>query len=304
MLTENGHRERPLRQEVGHRELYLTRPYLRGPDVLAVQRRLKELGFDPYGLDGIFGPMTEQAVMAFQRSRGMTPDGVVRERTYRALGFSPVRPTPPAPGGPWGRPGDVSILIDTAARRLHVFSGRRRIRVWPCAVGKPSTPTPVGRWEIVTKVVDPDWKVLGTRWMGLDIPTGNYGIHGTNNPASIGHAVSNGCVRLHNRHVEELFDWVVIGTPVRIVRGGTPDGGPGDGGSGGAGERPVLSRGSRGPWVTELQTRLRTLGLYRGALDGIFGPLTEEAVREFQRSQGLVVDGIVGPATWSALDRV
>lgn len=290
--------------EVGWRELYLTRPYLTGSDVLAVQRRLTELGFETYGLDGIFGPMTEQAVMAFQRARGLTDNGVVNAATYRALGFSPSTPTPPAPGGPWGKPKDVRITIDTVARRLHVYSGRQEIRVYPCAVGKPSTPSPVGNWEIATKVVNPDWAVLGTRWMGLNVPSGNYGIHGTNNPSSIGHAVSNGCIRLHNRNAEELFDWVRIGTPVRIVRGGAGGeggGSPSGGGGSGGGGRPTLSRGSTGPYVTEVQTKLQSLGFYSGAVDGVFGPLTEQAVRDFQQSRGLAVDGVVGPNTWRAL---
>jgi len=297
---------------VGYRELYLTHPYLRGPDVRAVQERLAELGFDPYPVDGIYGPMTESAVLAFQRSRGLEPDGVVDDRTYRALGFSPSRPVPPAPGGPWGRPRDIRVVIDTAARELSVYSGGSCLRVYPCAVGKPSTPSPAGNWEIINKVVNPSWPVLGTRWMGLNVPWGNYGIHGTNNPACIGHAVSNGCIRLHNHHAEELFDWAAIGTPVRIIRGGGgsagPDGGSGggspgpDGGSGGgSSSRPVLARGATGPYVREAQEKLKELGFYPGTVDGIFGLLTEAAVREFQRSRNLAVDGVVGPQTWRAL---
>jgi lipoprotein-anchoring transpeptidase ErfK/SrfK len=196
--------EPQLSTTVGYRELYLTRPYLQGPDVLAVQRRLQELGFDPQVVDGSFGPITEEAVIAFQRSRRLESNGVVSDQTYRALGFSPSSPTPPSPGGPWGRPRDISVLIDTVARRITVSSGRTAVRTHPVAVGKPSTSTPPGDWRVITKVVNPDWNVLGTRWMGLSIPNGNYGIHGTNNPASIGHAVSNGCIRLHNHNVEEL----------------------------------------------------------------------------------------------------
>ncbi len=202
----------------GYRQLYLTYPYLRGPDVLDVQQHLRQLGFDPYGLDGVFGPMTQSAVVAFQRSRGLVDDGIVGDATYRALGITPGTPTPPAPGGPWGRPKNISVTIDTTARQLSVSSAGQTIRVYPCAVGKPSTPSPVGDWEILTKVVNPSWAVLGTRWMGLSVPTGNYGVHGTNNDASIGSAVSNGCIRLHNWNAEELFDWAVIGTPVKIVR--------------------------------------------------------------------------------------
>jgi hypothetical protein len=61
-------------------------PYVRGNDVLAVQRELYESGFDPQGLDGIYGPKTAEAVRRFQRSEGLKTDRIVGERTARALG--------------------------------------------------------------------------------------------------------------------------------------------------------------------------------------------------------------------------
>lgn len=57
----------------------------------------------------------------------------------------------------------------------------------------------------------------------------------------------------------------------------------------------TLKRGSRGSEVKTLQSKLNLLA------DGIFGPLTEEAVKEFQKSKGLTVDGVVGTRTWAAL---
>ena len=60
--------------------------------------------------------------------------------------------------------------------------------------------------------------VLWTRWLGLSKP--QYGIHGTNNPASIGTMASLGCVRMYNRDVEELFPQVSVGTTVEIISGG------------------------------------------------------------------------------------
>ena len=65
--------------------------------------------------------------------------------------------------------------------------------------------------------------------------------------------------------------------------------------------QPTISPGSTGPVVRRLQRALRrtpNLGL---SVDGIFGPATETAVKEFQEGAGLAVDGIVGPATWNAL---
>ncbi|MGW0150391.1 peptidoglycan-binding protein [Streptomyces sp. NPDC003333] len=63
----------------------------------------------------------------------------------------------------------------------------------------------------------------------------------------------------------------------------------------------ILAQGQAGPDVAEAQCLLRRAGLAPGAVDGIFGPVTRRAVRELQRRDGLVVDGIVGPHTWKAL---
>lgn len=65
----------------------------------------------------------------------------------------------------------------------------------------------------------------------------------------------------------------------------------------------MLRRGSRGDEVRKLQTRLIDLGFLDDAADGIFGPKTERAVRDFQGSAGLAVDGLVGPNTQAALAR-
>ena len=66
---------------------------------------------------------------------------------------------------------------------------------------------------------------------------------------------------------------------------------------------PTLRSGMYGPAVARVQETLKELGFYTGALDGIFGPGTEAAVKDFQRSVQLSDDGVVGPATWSELLR-
>jgi transcriptional regulator with XRE-family HTH domain len=65
----------------------------------------------------------------------------------------------------------------------------------------------------------------------------------------------------------------------------------------------ILANGHAGPEVAEAQCLLRRAGLSPGGIDGIFGPVTERAVRQAQRGAGLVVDGIIGPHTWKALRR-
>jgi hypothetical protein len=64
----------------------------------------------------------------------------------------------------------------------------------------------------------------------------------------------------------------------------------------------LLRSGSRGEEVRELQQKLSGAGFDPGPIDGIFGSKTEVAVRKFQESKGITVDGIVGPLTWSKLD--
>lgn len=110
------------------------------------------------------------------------------------------------------------VTINLATRRLGFHEGERLVNSYPVGVGKPSTPTPTGSYSVREKLMHPGG-MLGTRWMGLSVPGGNYGIHGTNNPPSIGGYVSNGCIRMYNQDVEELFPKVMIGTAVEISSG-------------------------------------------------------------------------------------
>lgn len=69
------------------RELRLTSPYMRGDDVRELQRALKEQGYDPGQIDGIFGKKTERAVKRFQKASGLKADGIAGRRTFFALGL-------------------------------------------------------------------------------------------------------------------------------------------------------------------------------------------------------------------------
>ncbi|MDU4960851.1 MAG: L,D-transpeptidase [Sporomusaceae bacterium] len=106
-----------------------------------------------------------------------------------------------------------TILIVKARRSLTLLNGTSAVRTYPVALGKPSTPTPLGNFAVATKIPHPGG-VLGSRWMGLNFDA--YGIHGTNRPWLIGQLVSNGCIRMHNEHVEEVFNLIRLGTPVYI----------------------------------------------------------------------------------------
>jgi L,D-transpeptidase ErfK/SrfK len=106
-----------------------------------------------------------------------------------------------------------SIAINTITKNLTLYRNKRFFKAYPVATGKPTTPTPIGTFIIVNKQVNPGGP-FGSRWMGLSKP--HYGIHGTNNPASIGTAASNGCVRMYANDVEDLFNYVRVGTVVEI----------------------------------------------------------------------------------------
>ncbi len=121
------------------------------------------------------------------------------------------------------------IVINSASRILTLYEGDKKIAMYPLGLGKTSTPTPTGYYKILEKAVNPSWidpsdpeyevpsgpdNPLGYRWMQIQ---GNYGIHGTNKPDSIGYYVSNGCVRMYEKDVEELYDNVEVNTPVEIT---------------------------------------------------------------------------------------
>lgn len=119
------------------------------------------------------------------------------------------------------------IVVSIPDRKLAVVESGRVIKIFPTAVGAPKSPSPAGFYTIVQRLANPTWygkgKIvppgkscpIGTRWLGLSAK--GYGIHGTNNPASIGHNASHGCIRLRNRDIEELFEMVSLGDAVELI---------------------------------------------------------------------------------------
>ena len=125
----------------------------------------------------------------------------------------------------WNAP--FAILVDKSLNILILKSDEEIIKTYVVATGKDNS-TPVGTFKITSKLVNPTWfkagavvpagspeNILGTRWMGLDKPS--YGIHGTTDPQSLGKQATQGCVRMANSEVEELYAIVPLGTEVVIV---------------------------------------------------------------------------------------
>lgn len=105
------------------------------------------------------------------------------------------------------------IIVDLSDRNLYLLDGNRVVRQFPVGIGKMLTKTPTGEFTIVNKQANPGGP-YGAFWMGLSKP--HYGIHGTNDPSSIGREVSLGCVRMYNTDVVQLAELVPIRTRVTI----------------------------------------------------------------------------------------
>lgn len=186
---------------------------------------------------------------------------------------------------------DLKILVDIAEKRLYLLNGNELIKKYPIASGKLESPSPLGAWKIINKA---KWGGgFGTRWMGLNVPWGSYGIHGTNRPESIGYNASAGCIRMNNRDVEDLYKYVKHGTPVAIVNGFY--------GPFGYGLKPI-EPGDYGSDVMEIQRRLRAFGYYNMEyLDGKYGPMMERAIHKFQKDHGLPQNSVIEWRTFEAL---
>ena len=130
------------------------------------------------------------------------------------------------------------IFVDTYERLLEVFDNDQLVCVFPITPGSKTLPAPVGTWKILGAAVWPWFRydegmlnhgvrtqnfynlppgpnnLVGVLWMGLNKP--GIGIHGTNNPETIGRAASHGCIRLANWDAARVKDLVSVGNAVII----------------------------------------------------------------------------------------
>lgn len=119
------------------------------------------------------------------------------------------------------------IVVSLKDCKLALVVNGQVKKIYTVAVGKPSTPSPVGTFTIARRVANPTYhhngktvlpgpgNPVGTRWMGLSIA--GYGIHGTNEPKSIGKAASHGCIRMAKADLEEFYALVAVGDTVELI---------------------------------------------------------------------------------------
>lgn len=186
-----------------------------------------------------------------------------------------------------------TILIEVDNKQLKLIDRENEsiLKVYTIATGKPNSPTPLGTFKITEKA---KWgEGFGTRWMGLNVPWGKYGIHGTNNPSSIGGNLSAGCIRMRNKDVEELYSMVKNNTIVVITNGQY--------GPFGQGFRE-LRPGDRGSDVLEVQKRLENKGYYEGSLDGIYGEAMKAGLIRYLKDNNIPLTDRIGNNIYSFLD--
>ncbi|UOQ92118.1 L,D-transpeptidase family protein [Halobacillus shinanisalinarum] len=136
-----------------------------------------------------------------QANPSINPNAIYPGQSIVIPGFPPVNTIP------------YHIDVSLNNRRLTLLKNGRQQKQYPIAVGRMLHGTPVGNYIVINKAPNPGGP-FGTMWMSLSKE--HYGIHGTNDPSSIGKAVSRGCIRMYNSDVEELATMIPIGTPVSI----------------------------------------------------------------------------------------
>ncbi|GAB3600829.1 L,D-transpeptidase family protein [Angustibacter peucedani] len=177
---------------------------MKGPVVLAAQKRLTALGYWLGTPDGTYGYLTSQAVMALQKSAGLGRDGVLGPKTKAAL-TSGVRPHPRTGSG-------SAVEVDKARQVVMVVVGGQLKWVLNTSTGsgQPYTSqgqsyvatTPEGRFTVQRQIDGERISHLGALWRPKYF-TGGYALHGS--PSVPGYPASHGCVRLSNGAIDMLW---------------------------------------------------------------------------------------------------
>jgi lipoprotein-anchoring transpeptidase ErfK/SrfK len=128
--------------------------------------------------------------------------------------------------------GDPFLIVNKSTNELAYIDEGKIQKVHQVATGRSEDLTPEGIFTIVVKAKDPYYRKkdipggskenpLGSRWIGFDADRTDgriYGVHGNNNPDSIGKYITNGCIRMFEEEVQVLFDKIPIGTRILITK--------------------------------------------------------------------------------------
>lgn len=178
------------------------------------------------------------------------------------------------------------IYINLDEQIMYVYKNNILHKTYPVSGGKKKSPSPTGEWIIIEKE---RWGgSYGGAWMGLNVPWGKYGIHGTREPWAVGRQnISGGCIRMKNEDARDLYEYILHGTRVIIVFENQPF--------------RNLKSGDFGSDVYKLQTALKQLGYFNDWCNGKYGEGTKSAVLRFQEDFKLAKTGVVNISTWEKL---
>ncbi len=178
------------------------------------------------------------------------------------------------------------IHINLDSLLLYLFKDGELIGTYPVSGGKPETPSPEGTWKIISKA---DWgSGFGGSWMGLNVPWGKYGIHGTKHPWFVGRQnASHGCIRMKSDNAKELYSIVPHGTIVTIVQNNKTF--------------KILKSGDVGSDILRLQKALKKLGYFHDWPSGKFGENLKKSVIKFQKENDYKVTGTVSKSLYDII---
>ncbi len=185
------------------------KPGALAPGTRKLQEGLVRLRYLPSGsADGIFGYQTQQAVMAFQAWQGLQVDGIAGPATQAELAVAKrPRPTKDKPKR------RIEVYLDRGVVLL--VRGNRTQRAIHASPGKPSTPTPTGRYSVFRKELM-SWSVPFSVWLPF-ASYFNQGIafHESSDVPADG--ASAGCVRIPAPEAEKVYDFARLGTEVLVL---------------------------------------------------------------------------------------
>ncbi len=195
-------------------------------EVMNWQKKIEELN-----IRLLFSPAVTPGSTLYEIKQGDTLSGIAREfhtttdLIKKSNDLSGDRIMPGQKIKVWNAP--FSILVDKSQNMLILKCDEEIMKTYVVSTGKDNS-TPAGNFKITDRLINPTWfkegkvvpagdpeNILGTRWLGFNLA--GYGIHGTTEPQSLGSQVTQGCVRMSNTDVEELYIIVPSGSEVTIA---------------------------------------------------------------------------------------
>jgi YVTN family beta-propeller protein len=246
----------------------------KGSQVTSLQKKLQAAGYFNGPVTGYYGSLTQEAVSQFQKAKGLTADGIADEVTLNTLEFSPGEP----------------VLSQPATSQTVVTDQPKTL---------PSPTQTLEKGTRSSQVTSLQKKLQAAGYFNGSV-TGYYG------------SLTQEAVRQFQKANGIVADGVAdkmtlkalessLGTPAPTQLA-TPQPLVVDQPKKLANPTQTLERGARSSQVTSLQRKLQAAGYFNGPVTGYYGSLTQEAVRQFQKANGIVADGVADKMTLKVLE--